>query len=67
MHATITAVTPVVGDVVALAVAAAATARKGRSRPACCHEAQLRCEEILVTLIDYVIIHSVSHVQSAVW
>ena len=65
MHATITAVTPVVGDVVAPAVAAAATARKGRSRPSGCHEAQLRYEEILVTLIDYVVIHSVSHVPSA--
>ena len=51
MHATITAVTPVAGDVVAPAVAAVATARKGRSRPACCHEAQLRYEEILVTLL----------------
>ena len=65
MHATITAVTPVVGDVVAPAVAAAATARKGRSRPSCCHEAPLRYKEILVTLIDHIIIHSVSHVPSA--
>ena len=47
------------------AVAAAATARKGRSRPFGCHEAQLRYEEILVTLIDYGIIHSVSHIPSA--